>query len=78
MKNVNINYFILFFSKLIINNLISLEAYYNLDSKLDEPELIGDDGKLISYLEILIKSKDKELFVIVQKNVEIDSSWKIK
>lgn len=56
----------------------SFLVYYNLDSKLDEPELIGDDIKLISYLENLIKSKDKELFVIVQKQFEIDSSWKIK
>ncbi|RNA40202.1 josephin-2 [Brachionus plicatilis] len=54
------------------------DFYFNLDSKLDEPELIGDENKLILFLENLIKSKDKELFIIVQKDVEIDSSWKLK
>ncbi|CAF0801132.1 unnamed protein product [Brachionus calyciflorus] len=54
------------------------DVYYNLDSKLDEPEIIGDELKLTAYLDNLIKCKDKELFLVVHKDVELESSWKLK
>ena len=47
-----------------------------MDSKLDAPEEIGSVEDLSKYLSNLIKSKDKELFVIVTKEVESDDSWK--
>jgi josephin len=51
-------------------------VYYNLDSKLAKPELIGDETKLLMYLENVIKSKDKELILVVPKEAELDGSWK--
>jgi josephin len=47
-----------------------------MDSKLDRPERIGDREKIISYLENAIKSKDKELILIVNKEVEQNGTWK--
>ena len=47
-----------------------------MDSKLDAPEEIGCEEDLSKYLNNLIKSKDKELFIIVTKEVESDDSWK--
>jgi josephin len=52
------------------------DIYYNLDSKLDTPERIGDENKLFEYLENLVKSKDKELFVIIPREIELDGSWR--
>ena len=43
---------------------------------MDAPEEIGSVEDLSKYLSNLIKSKDKELFVIVTKEVESDDSWK--
>jgi josephin len=63
------------FIKIISFSFIN-KVYYNLDSKLDAPEEIGSVEDLSKYLSNLIKSKDKELFVIVTKEVESDDSWK--
>jgi josephin len=60
----------------IISFFFINKVYYNLDSKLDAPEEIGSVEDLSKYLSNLIKSKDKELFVIVTKEVESDDSWK--
>ncbi|XP_060527526.1 josephin-1-like isoform X2 [Cylas formicarius] len=46
--------------------------YYNLDSKLDYPELIDD---LCKFIREQLKSQDKELFVIVTKEVEQNQNW---
>jgi josephin len=51
-------------------------VYYNLDSKLVKPDVIGDETQLILYLENAIKSKDKELILVVPKQVELDGSWR--
>jgi len=53
-----------------------LLVYFNLDSKLDKPQIIGNQEQLTNYLENVIKSKDKELFVIVPKDADSDGSWK--
>lgn len=53
-----------------INNI-----YWNLDSKLNAPEQIGDDNELQSYLINQLKSNDKELFVIVQSEIEKTKNW---
>ena len=71
MVNKNIN-----FKSTETININYFEAYYNLDSKLEKPDSIGAEDKLIMYLENLIKSKDKELILIVSKEVEQDGSWK--
>ncbi|KAL7631293.1 UNVERIFIED_CONTAM: hypothetical protein RMT77_018404 [Armadillidium vulgare] len=49
--------------------------YYNLDSKLDAPQLIGKEEDLMKYLQDELKSKDKELFIVVTQEVEQDRSW---
>ena len=58
----------------LIKNIILV--YYNLDSKLERAEKIGTQEQLITYLENITKSKDKELFLIVPKEVEIYGTWK--
>ncbi|GAB6022886.1 Josephin-1 [Chamberlinius hualienensis] len=50
--------------------------YYNLDSKLDKPEIIGNDGELIQFLRKHLECKDSELFVVVVEEVEKSFSWK--
>ncbi|XP_077295850.1 josephin domain containing [Arctopsyche grandis] len=49
--------------------------FYNLDSKLDSPVLIGRGSDLISYLKEQLHCKDKELFIVVSKEVEEKHSW---
>ncbi|GBP66582.1 Josephin-1 [Eumeta japonica] len=49
--------------------------FYNLDSKLDIPQLIGRGSDLIAYLKEQLESKEKELFVVVSKEVEEKQTW---
>lgn len=49
--------------------------FYNLDSKLDSPQLIGKDDELLLYLKDQIESKEKELFLIVSREVASNQDW---
>ncbi|XP_026749456.1 josephin-2 [Galleria mellonella] len=49
--------------------------FYNLDSKLDAPQLIGRSSDLIAYLKEQLDSKEKELFIVVSKEVEEKQLW---
>ncbi|XP_047505358.1 josephin-1 isoform X3 [Pieris napi] len=49
--------------------------FYNLDSKLDSPQLIGRGSDLISYLKEQLDCKEKELFVVVSQEVEEKQLW---
>ncbi|XP_059474824.1 josephin-like protein [Neocloeon triangulifer] len=49
--------------------------FYNLDSKLEEPLLIGKEAELIIYLKDQLSVADKLLFVIVRKEVAENQSW---
>ncbi|XP_013140625.1 PREDICTED: josephin-1 [Papilio polytes] len=49
--------------------------FYNLDSKLDTPTLIGRSTDLIAYLKEQLECKEKELFVVVSKEVEEKQLW---
>ncbi|XP_014663168.1 PREDICTED: josephin-1-like [Priapulus caudatus] len=51
--------------------------YYNLDSKLDLPELIGREPELRRYLQEQINAKDKELILVVNRDVERNKTWRI-
>ena len=51
-------------------------AYYNLDSKLQKPKMIGDERSLIEYLQKEIDGEDRELIIIVNQEVEQLASWK--
>ncbi|XP_063983792.1 josephin-2-like [Diachasmimorpha longicaudata] len=53
-------------------------AFYNLDSKLDSPQLIGKEDDLLTYLKDQIESKEKELFLVVSKEVASSQEWLIK
>ncbi|XP_015110143.1 josephin-2 [Diachasma alloeum] len=53
-------------------------AFYNLDSKLDSPQLIGKDDDLLTYLKDQIESKEKELFLVVSRDVSSSQEWLIK
>ncbi|KAL7024121.1 hypothetical protein ACKWTF_012908 [Chironomus riparius] len=44
------------------------DKYYNLDSKLDKPKLIGDEEEFVSYLKSEMTSNNKELFIIKSKS----------
>lgn len=53
-------------------------AFYNLDSKLDSPVLIGKNNELIAYLKDQILSKEKELFIVVEREIANNQDWLIK
>jgi len=50
--------------------------FYNLDSKLDHPEIIGREKELLTFLKEHIDSNEHEIFVIVKKEVEATKSWR--
>ncbi|XP_012275269.1 josephin-2 isoform X1 [Orussus abietinus] len=50
-------------------------TFYNLDSKLDVPQLIGTDNELLAYLKEQVDSKEKELFLVVSKEVDSQQGW---
>ncbi|XP_069689306.1 josephin-2-like isoform X1 [Periplaneta americana] len=50
-------------------------TYYNLDSKLESPQLIGRSGDVTTYLCEQLECKEKELFVVVTSEVEQNQSW---
>ncbi|KAJ2952496.1 hypothetical protein O0L34_g6814 [Tuta absoluta] len=50
-------------------------SFYNLDSKLESPQLIGRSNDLIAYFKEQLESKEKEMFVIVSKEVEQKQLW---
>lgn len=52
-------------------------AFYNLDSKLDSPQLIGKENDLLVYLKDQIDSKEKELFLVVSREIDSNQGWLI-
>jgi len=44
------------------------DKYYNLDSKLDKPKIIGDSEEFVAYLKSEMTSNNKELFIIKSKS----------
>lgn len=49
--------------------------FYNLDSKFDTPYLIGNDDDFIIYLNDQINCKDKELFIVVSRDISLNQNW---
>ncbi|KAF6206401.1 hypothetical protein GE061_017634 [Apolygus lucorum] len=49
--------------------------YYNLDSKLDAPHAIGQESDLMHYLREQLDSKEKELFIVVSREVDEKHLW---
>ncbi|CAH1795451.1 unnamed protein product [Owenia fusiformis] len=50
--------------------------YFNLDSKLDNPEKIGQAKELRAFLTKALGSKDKELFVVITEEVAQGGIWR--
>lgn len=50
-------------------------AFWNLDSKLNSPECIGNDTVVIEYLRNQLKNNDMELFVVVDGDVDKKKQW---
>ena len=53
-----------------------VNGFYNLDSKLKEPQLVGDESAFMDYLRTELEG-DKELFLVITKEVSDSDSWKV-
>ncbi|KFB47985.1 AGAP005226-PA-like protein [Anopheles sinensis] len=51
------------------------KEYWNLDSKLDAPQCLGDEANMLQYLREQLQSNDKELFIVCTKEVEKSQQW---
>lgn len=49
--------------------------YYNLDSKLDSPRVIGSQEDLLNFMRNELDSQDKELFIVMTSDVEKCQAW---
>ena len=49
------------------------DSYYNLDSKLKSPQTITS---ILTFLKEQLMDKNRELLIVVSKQVELSSSWK--
>lgn len=53
------------------------DLYFNLDSHLYEPEIIGDDVALLGYLKSEMSKGDRELIIVVPSDSTAESDlWK--
>ncbi len=50
-------------------------AYFNLDSKLNQPELIGDSSDLFTYLDAALIDVEKQLFVVISIEASHNHSY---
>jgi len=50
--------------------------FYNLDSKLKQPEVIGEAAQLRKFLAKKLSSKSCELLLVVSSQIESDRGWK--
>ena len=50
--------------------------WFNLDSKLKEPEIIGSDDDYYDFLSKNLKEGTKELFLVVKQSIQDDDSWR--
>ena len=51
------------------------QHYYNLDSKLEGPEVIGGRSELVQYLGEQVKSNEKELLLVVSTEIAQEGTW---
>jgi hypothetical protein len=54
------------------------ETYYNLDSKLNSPSVIGDELEFLNFLRNQLKRDDIQLLLVVEKSVAEFETWKLK
>ena len=53
------------------------DSWYNLDSKIKKPELIGEDEEFYKFLDTQLSDGAKELFLVVTYEVSHTESWKV-
>ncbi|GIY63330.1 hypothetical protein CEXT_310591 [Caerostris extrusa] len=51
-------------------------TFYNLDSKLESPVSIGKVPDLVTYLREQIRGKDREIFLVVDQDLDRNSLWR--
>lgn len=51
------------------------ENYYNLDSQLKKPEVIGNEADVCCYLKSKLAENNTELLLVVEQQVAEDRSW---
>ena len=51
------------------------DHYYNLDSQLKKPEVIGNEADVCCYLKSKLAENNTELLLVVDKQVAEDRSW---
>jgi len=49
--------------------------YYNFDSKLKDPEVIGSDVQLKTFLKEEMLCEEKELLIVVAEDTAVDQIW---
>ncbi|XP_022903386.1 josephin-2 [Onthophagus taurus] len=49
--------------------------FYNLDSKLETPEVIGNNENVMEYLQDELEHKDKQLFLVVTEEIARNQLW---
>ena len=54
------------------------DTYFNLDSKLDEPKVIGDDKDFQSYLRTHLKKEETQLLLVVENSIAESEAWKLE
>jgi len=54
------------------------DAFYNLDSKLDKPKLIGDDKEFVDFLRDHVQHDDVQLLLVVHNCVAESEAWKLE
>jgi josephin len=49
--------------------------YYNLDSDLQSPLIVGNEDDMKSYLQTQLENDDKHLLIVVTSQVAALNSW---
>ena len=49
--------------------------YYNLDSDLQSPLIVGNDDDMKSYMQTQLENDDRHLLIVVTSQVEALNSW---
>jgi len=52
------------------------DAWWNLDSKIKEPIILGNNSDFCSYIEDQLSDKNKELFLVITNSVQESGSWR--
>ena len=50
-------------------------SYYNLDSRLKCPNVIGNELELVTFLKEQIENEDMELFLVMKKECAENETW---